>query len=188
MPRMVATSRFRDRAGSSALVTRAFSLGSRCKNAGFTLIELLIVIIIVAMLAVIAIPTFLSQRTQAQDAAAYSLVRNGLTVIQSATVETGGYEGLTAEMLHDMEQSIHWIVFEGPDLVTVGGGYAISDETPALARFGEVVFHVESDHVVDLASQSESGNWFGIQVDAVDLGEIGYIKVKILDGSATEGW
>lgn len=163
------------------------SVGRR-RSAGFTLIELLIVIIIIAMLAVIAIPTFLSQRTQAQDAAAYSLVRNGLTVIQSATVETGGYEGLTADMLHAMEQSIEWIVFEGDDLVTVGGGATISDETPARARFHELVFLVESDTVVDLASMSESGNWFGIQVDAVDLGQIGYVKVKVIEGESSMGW
>jgi len=172
--------------GACKMTLRALA-GIR-RSAGFTLIELLIVIIIVAMLAVIAIPTFLSQRTQAQDAAAYSLVRNGLTVIQSATVETGGYEGVNAAMLHDMEQTITWVVFTGTDLVTVSGTPSISDETPARARFRELVFHIESDHVVDIASMSESGNWYGIQVDAVDLGEIGYIKVKVYEGEASTGW
>lgn len=157
------------------------------RGAGFTLIELMIVIIIIALLAVIAIPTYLGQRAHSEDAAAYSLVRNGLTVVQSATVETGGYLALTPEMLHDIENSFSWIE-STVDLVVVGGTPSISTSVPASARNKEIVFYRQSNNCVDLASCSDSGNWFGIQVNMTDMTMTGYVKVKVIDGSGSMGW
>ena len=43
---------------------------------GFTLIELMVVVLIIAILIAIAIPTFLGARTRAQDRQAQSNLRN----------------------------------------------------------------------------------------------------------------
>ena len=153
---------------------------------GFTLIELLVVIIIIAVLASIAIPTFFGQREKAFDTQAYSLVRNALTAMQTAFVDTGGYVGITPEILESVETSFVW-VDNGADLVSTSPP-GITPEVVAEAESDEIAFFVESDTVVDLASRSGSGNWFGIQVDTVDLGETGYVKVKLIDGSAEIGW
>ena len=63
---------------------------------GFTLIELLVVILIIGILAAIALPAFLGQRSKGQDSAAKSAARNAVSQMESCYVGQGSYSTPTA--------------------------------------------------------------------------------------------
>ncbi len=114
------------------------------KDEGFTLIELMVVVLIIAILVAIAIPTFLGQRKNAQDSAAKSDLRNGLA---------------TEKAYYSVNQ-----VFSADD----APGGELADIEPNL--FGlpagdekiDTVLVAAADDAVCLATASDSGTWFAI--------------------------
>src|SRR5438552_12195546 len=77
------------------------------EEGGFTLIELLVVILIIGILAAIAIPSFLSQKSKAVDASAKELARTAQTTAETyATDHNGDYTGVSQGGVHVIKPAI----------------------------------------------------------------------------------
>ena len=108
---------------------------------GFTLIELMVVVLIIAILIGMAIPTFLGARQRAQDRAVQADLRNALTA--EKTYYTDGQAFTTdTSTLKMIETSLDW-----------GGELSVS--------VGDAVTAGDSD-VVCLEMTSTSGTTFSV--------------------------
>jgi type IV pilus assembly protein PilA len=115
---------------------------------GFTLIELMVVVLIIAILIAIAIPTFLGARQRAQDRAAQSSLRNGLTASKTIFTDQEDYRQATVAALGQVEPSLTFAVAAtdstGPNNLSVDSSAQSRIVLAALSKSGEC-FYISDD-------------------------------------------
>jgi type IV pilus assembly protein PilA len=79
---------------------------ARSTDDGFTLIELMVVVLIIAILLAIAIPTFLGAQNKAKDRSAQSSLRNALTAAKTIYADTADYTDADTTALAAVEPSL----------------------------------------------------------------------------------
>ena len=94
---------------------------ARSTDDGFTLIELMVVVLIIAILLAIAIPTFLGAQNKAKDRSAQSSVRNALTAAKTIYSDTSLYTSATLVELEAVEPSLEYLATAstGPKVISV---------------------------------------------------------------------
>src|SRR5437588_12052785 len=150
----------------------------------FTLIELMVVVLIIAILIAIAIPTYLGARQRAQDKQAQSNIRNALTTEKTYYVDNQAYTA-TAANLSAIETSLGFSQANAPTsgvLPTLGkvgtdtaGGVCLESDSKSGSKF----------YLVDITAGTQAGTWYAKNATcpAYDsAAPIGFSK------DATTGW
>jgi len=132
---------------------------------GFTLIELMVVVLIIAILLAIAIPSFLGARGKAQERAAQSNVRNALTAEKTYYTDNQVYSELPAD-LTAIEPSLTYknvAPAQGSKEVqlmkgNVSTGAAVTDGVICLTAISA---NGKTFVIKDVTAGTNAGTWFG---------------------------
>jgi len=141
--------------------------GTEAADAGFTLIELMVVLLIIAILLAIAIPTFLGVTSSANDRAAQSNLTNGLTEATAQYQASGqSYSGISTS-LNSSAPEFSWASGTGTGTATVSTAGCATTSTNCINVASVDVATSGDQQGVILATMAKTGTcWWVAQLQA----------------------
>ncbi|MGA2320014.1 MAG: type II secretion system protein [Solirubrobacteraceae bacterium] len=142
----------------------------RAPEQGFTLIELLVVILIIGVLAGIAIPSLLNQRSKAYDASAKELARTAQTTAETYAIDHGSFTGMNLTELKKYETGLpscpetknaclSSVTVPGENEYTVTTEAATTKDKFTIARSPSGVVTRTCTSTINGCSGASSGSW-----------------------------
>jgi type IV pilus assembly protein PilA len=116
---------------------------------GFTMIELMMVILVIAILVLIAVPTFVGARKPAEDRHAQTILRSSLVAATTGSADSGDFAWVTPATLQLEETSI---------LYLAGATHARATQNEVSVATGT---HLGTTYVI-LSSGSAAGRCFAV--------------------------
>ncbi|MCP4958528.1 MAG: prepilin-type N-terminal cleavage/methylation domain-containing protein [Actinomycetia bacterium] len=115
---------------------------------GFSLVELMVVVLVIAVLIGLALPTFLGARQRAEDRSSQANVRNAMTAAMVLFADDADFSGTNAATLGDIEPAIDFV------------------DANVVVTADQVGFAVQiGDERVTMVALSGSGDCFYMQTD-----------------------
>ena len=138
------------------------------KDEGFTLIELMVVVLIIAVLVAIAIPSFLGFRDRAQDRSAQSDVRNALLAEKGYWTDNAGYTATDTE-LQSFMPSLELTDTAAGSITDAGVWVEVHTQAPATSpNYACVSQYSQSGKVFMVWQPSDGVTQYGVYANTTD--------------------
>jgi type IV pilus assembly protein PilA len=131
----------------------------RTDEDGFTLIELMVVVLIIAILVAIAIPTFLGARGKANDRAAQADIRNAFTAERTYYTDSQTYADKT--QITAIENSLKYTDTPASALASTNTVYIVVSQTTQPGDTVTLATFSSSGHCFWLKDTAASGTQYG---------------------------